>query len=147
MGVHPLHSRRSISTKRCTGGIRSSVLPSNVTLAGGEPARIINQQSLSAYEATYVRMRDLCDIVETMLTDMYVTYTMSLCLSAPLTYIYFPRYAFDAPIRSAMEDYDLVVKNNLVIQAFVEDLPSSLNVENMIRATTSIANLRPVGIQ
>lgn len=125
MGVHPLHSRRSISTKRYAGGIRPSVLPSNVSLAGGEPARVVNQHTLSGFEATYVRMRDLCDIVETMLTDIY---------------------AFDAPVRSAMEDYDLVVKNNLILQAFVEDLPSSLNVENMIRATTSITNLRPLGV-
>ncbi|KAB5592073.1 Nitrogen assimilation transcription factor nira protein [Ceratobasidium theobromae] len=123
MGVHPLHNRRSISTRRIPGCIRPNILPGNVKLAGGEPVKVINHHALSPIEGSWVRFSDLCDIVETMLMDIY---------------------AFDAPVRSAMEDHDLVTNNNLVIQAFIEDLPTNVTAENITRAT--VTNLRPVSL-
>ncbi|KAF8759539.1 Fungal specific transcription factor [Rhizoctonia solani] len=100
MGVHPLHNRRSISTKRPPGSIRPNVLPSNVKLAGGEPIKTINHHTLSPIDGSWIRFNDLIDIVETMLMDIY---------------------AFDAPVRTAMEDYNMLTKNNQIIQAYIDD--------------------------
>ncbi|CAE6514166.1 unnamed protein product [Rhizoctonia solani] len=123
MGVHPLHNRRSISTKRPPGSIRSSVLPSNVKLAGGEPANVINHHTLTPTDGSWIRFNDLADIVETMLMDIY---------------------AFDAPVRTAMEDYNLLTKNNQIIEAYIDDLPINVKAEKIFAG--KVTNLRPVSL-
>ncbi|CAE6474700.1 unnamed protein product [Rhizoctonia solani] len=123
MGVHPLHNRRSISTRRPPGSIRPSVLPSNVKLAGGEPIKTINHHTLVPNDGSWIRFNDLTDIVETMLMDIY---------------------AFDAPTRTAMEDYNMLTKNNQILQAYIDDLPTSVTAEKIF--TGKVTNLRPVAL-
>ncbi|KEP52060.1 nitrogen assimilation transcription factor nira protein [Rhizoctonia solani 123E] len=123
MGVHPLHNRRSISTRRLPGSIRPSILPSNVKLAGGEPIKIINHHTLAPMDGSWIRFNDLADIVETMLMDIY---------------------AFDAPTRTAMEDYNMLTKNNQILQAYIDDLPTGVTVEKVFAG--KVTNLRPVAL-
>ncbi|CAE6349837.1 unnamed protein product [Rhizoctonia solani] len=123
MGVHPLHNRRSISTRRPPGSIRPSVLPSNVKLAGGEPIKAINHHTLAPIDGSWIRFNDLNDIAETMLMDIY---------------------AFDAPTRTAMEDYNMLTKNNQILQAYIDDLPANVTVEKIFAG--KVTNLRPVAL-
>ncbi|KAJ1309214.1 hypothetical protein OPQ81_004883 [Rhizoctonia solani] len=123
MGVHPLHNRRSISTKRPPGSIRPSVLPSNIKLAGGEPTNTINHHTLSPIDGSWIRFNDLTDIVETMLMDIY---------------------AFDAPVRTVMEDYNMLTKNNQIIQAYIDDLPINVTAGKIFAG--KVTNLRPVSL-
>ncbi|CAE6463323.1 unnamed protein product [Rhizoctonia solani] len=123
MGVHPLHNRRSISARRPPGSIRPNVLPSNVKLAGGEPIKAINHHTLSPIDGSWIRFNDLADIVETMLMDIY---------------------AFDAPVRTAMEDYNMLTKNNQILQAYIDDLPINVTAEKIFAG--KVTNLRPVSL-
>ncbi|KAG8722299.1 hypothetical protein FRC09_006478 [Ceratobasidium sp. 395] len=119
MGVHPLHSRRSLSTRRPFGGIRTSVLPGNVALAGGDPEEASPRDILGPLEATSTWLRDLCDIVETMLVDIY---------------------AFDSLNRTPADDYNTITKNALIMQTYTENLPTCISAENSIQTNT----LRPI---
>ncbi|CAE6334248.1 unnamed protein product [Rhizoctonia solani] len=123
MGVNPLHNRRCISTRRPPGSIHPNILPSNVKLVGGEPISTINHHTLSQADGSWIRLNDLIDIVETMLMDIY---------------------AFDAPIRTAMEEYNLLAKNNQIIQAYTDDLPVSVTAEKIFSG--KVTNLRPVAL-
>ncbi|KAG9118710.1 hypothetical protein FRC07_006645 [Ceratobasidium sp. 392] len=120
-GLYVQDRRRSLSTRRPSGGIRTNVLPGNITLAGGDPDELLPQDTLSPLEATSVWIRDLCDIVENMLVDIY---------------------AFDSPDRTPMDEYNMIAKNAFVVQIYMENLPTYLNVENSLRAN----NLRPIGL-
>ncbi|KAF8756553.1 Fungal specific transcription factor domain [Rhizoctonia solani] len=62
--------------------------------------------------ACWNTLRDLIDIVDYMLGDIY---------------------SFDAPKRTAAQDYDLVTKNMLTIQAYIDDMPSPLRVTAALR--------------
>lgn len=44
------------------------------------------------------------------------------------------RYSFDAPKRTPQEDLELVARNNLIIQRFLDELPASM------RSTDTIQN-------
>ncbi|KAG8739806.1 hypothetical protein FRC10_005151 [Ceratobasidium sp. 414] len=121
MGVHPLHSRRSLSTRRPPGGIHADVLPGNITLAGGDPDETLPRGTLNPLDATSIWVRDLSDIVETMIIDIY---------------------AFDSPDRTPLDEYNMIAKNALIIQTYMENLPTCINAENSIRAS----NLRPISL-
>ncbi|KAF8706763.1 Transcription factor, partial [Rhizoctonia solani] len=112
MGVHPLHSRRSISTHRPADPNRSPFLPSNIELAGVAPAPSTTPKTQELPAACWNTLRDLIDIVDYMLGDIY---------------------SFDAPKRTAAQDYDLVTKNMLTIQAYIDDMPSPLRVTAALR--------------
>ncbi|QRW25321.1 Fungal specific transcription factor domain [Rhizoctonia solani] len=88
MGVHPLHSRRSISTHRPADPNRSPFLPPNIELAGVAPAPSTTPKTQELPAACWNTLRDLIDIVDYMLGDIY---------------------SFDAPKRTAAQDYDLPV--------------------------------------
>jgi hypothetical protein len=42
-------------------------------------------------------------------------------------------YSFDAPKRTVAQDYDLLTKNVLTIQAYIDDMPSPLRVTAALR--------------
>ncbi|KAF8742990.1 Fungal specific transcription factor, partial [Rhizoctonia solani] len=109
---------------RPPGSIRPNILPSNVKLAGGEPIKTINHHTLSPIDGSWIRFNNLIDIVETMLMDIY---------------------AFDAPVRTAMEDYNMLTKNNQIIQAYIDDLPINVTAEKIFSG--KVTSLRPVALQ
>ncbi|KAG9116366.1 hypothetical protein FRC07_007456 [Ceratobasidium sp. 392] len=43
------------------------------------------------------------------------------------------RYSFDAPKRTVAQDYDLVTRNMLIIQAYTDDMPSPLRITAALR--------------
>lgn len=43
------------------------------------------------------------------------------------------RYAFDAPKRTPQEDLELVGRNNLIIQRFLDELPTWMRSTSTIR--------------
>ncbi|CUA66994.1 Nitrogen assimilation transcription factor nit-4 [Neurospora crassa OR74A] [Rhizoctonia solani] len=100
MGLHPLHSRRSISTPK--------------------PRQQIAESKSSAFEnaeipdAVWVMLCEFIDMVESMFAEIY---------------------AFDAPKRTAVQDCDLITKNMLTIQAFVDDFPRPLRSASAMRGT------------
>ncbi|KAF8605534.1 hypothetical protein BDV93DRAFT_605457 [Ceratobasidium sp. AG-I] len=115
MGVHSIHSRLSLSTRRPPGSISASKL-SGLTLAGGEPNEEVPQHALSSGQAAQARLRDLCDIVETILLDIY---------------------SYDAS-RSVMEDYNLVIKNASIMKIYMDDLPTDINAESCTKPGGSL---------
>lgn len=112
MGVHPLHSRRSISTHRPAIPTRNPFLPPNIELAGVAPTPSATPKTQETPAACWHTLRDLIDIVDYMLADIY---------------------SFDAPKRTVAEDYDLVTKNMLTLQAYTDDLPSPLRITAALR--------------
>ncbi|QRW16526.1 Fungal specific transcription factor domain [Rhizoctonia solani] len=84
-----------------------------------------NQSShASPIDGSWIRFNNLIDIVETMLMDIY---------------------AFDAPVRTAMEDYNMLTKNNQIIQAYIDDLPINVTAEKIFSG--KVTSLRPVALQ
>ncbi|KAG8790542.1 hypothetical protein FRC12_011646 [Ceratobasidium sp. 428] len=118
-GLFVQDRRRSLSTRRPFGGIRTSVLPGNIALAGGDPDEASPRDTLGPLEATSIWLWDLCDIVETMLVDIY---------------------AFDSPNRTPADEYNMITKNALIMQTYTENLPICISEENSIRTS----NLRPI---
>ncbi|KDN47903.1 hypothetical protein RSAG8_03323, partial [Rhizoctonia solani AG-8 WAC10335] len=112
MGVHPLHSRRSVSTHRPSEPNRNPFIPPNIELAGVAPTPSTTPKTQELPAACWNTLRDLIDIVDYMLGDIY---------------------SFDAPKRTVTEDYDLVTKNMLTIQAYIDDMPSPLRVTAALR--------------
>ncbi|CUA66993.1 Nitrogen assimilation transcription factor nit-4 [Neurospora crassa OR74A] [Rhizoctonia solani] len=112
MGVHPLHSRRSISTHRPSEPNRNPFIPPNIEMAGVAPTPSTAPKAQELPAACWNTLRDLVDIIDYMLGDIY---------------------SFDAPKRTVSEDYDLVTKNMLTIQAYIDDMPSPLRVTAALR--------------
>ncbi|CAE6418112.1 unnamed protein product [Rhizoctonia solani] len=112
MGVHPLHSRRSISTHRPSEPNRNPFIPPNIELAGVAPTPPTAPKTQELPAVCWNTLRDLVDIVDYMLGDIY---------------------SFDAPKRTVSEDYDLVTRNMLTIQAYIDDMPSPLRVTAALR--------------
>ncbi|KAF8608457.1 hypothetical protein BDV93DRAFT_603266 [Ceratobasidium sp. AG-I] len=112
MGVHPMHSRRSISTHRPCGYARNVFMPANIELAGVAPGQTSAPKTQETPGAAWDTLRDLVDIVDYMLADIY---------------------SFDAPKRTVAEDYDLVTKNMLTVQSYTDDMPSPLRITAALR--------------
>jgi hypothetical protein len=70
MGVHPLHSRRSISTHRPADPNRNPFLPPSIELAGVAPSASTTPKTQELPAACWNTLRDLIDIVDYMLGDM-----------------------------------------------------------------------------
>ncbi|KAF8608458.1 hypothetical protein BDV93DRAFT_603267 [Ceratobasidium sp. AG-I] len=125
MGLHPLHSRRSISTlkprqrssERDTSAFipknRPAPPPSSDTHGGaGNGAPTIENEEIP--DAVWFMLCEFMVMVDTMFTEVY---------------------AFDAPKRTAVQDCDLITKNMLAIQAFVDDFPRPLRSASAMRGT------------
>ncbi|CAE6473133.1 unnamed protein product [Rhizoctonia solani] len=100
MGLHPLHSRRSISTpkpRQQIAELKSSPV-----------------ESAEIPDAVWIMLCEFMDLVESMFAEIY---------------------AFDAPKRTAVQDCDLITKNMLTIQAFVDDFPRPLRSASAMRGT------------
>ncbi|KAG8709642.1 hypothetical protein FRC11_005353, partial [Ceratobasidium sp. 423] len=69
MGVHPLHSRRSISTHRPSEPNRNPFIPPNIELAGVAPIPSTAPKTQELPAACWNTLRDLVDIVDYMLGD------------------------------------------------------------------------------
>ncbi|KDN47462.1 hypothetical protein RSAG8_03602, partial [Rhizoctonia solani AG-8 WAC10335] len=95
----------------------------SASFAQSSPIKTINHHTLVPNDGSWIRFNDLTDIVETMLMDIY---------------------AFDAPTRTAMEDYNMLTKNNQILQAYIDDLPTSVTAEKIF--TGKVTNLRPVAL-
>ncbi|ELU41984.1 fungal specific transcription factor domain-containing protein [Rhizoctonia solani AG-1 IA] len=78
MGVHSLHSRRSISTHRPADPNRSPFLPPNIELAGVAPALSTTPKTQELPAACWNTLRDLIDIVDYMLGDIPLRVTAAL---------------------------------------------------------------------
>ncbi|KAG8793052.1 hypothetical protein FRC12_004054 [Ceratobasidium sp. 428] len=111
MGVHPMHSRRSISTHRPFDYDRNSFMPPNIELAGVAPS-LSTPKTQETPIVAWHSLRHLVDVVETMFADIY---------------------SFDAPKRTVAQDYDLVTRNMLIIQAYTDDMPSPLRITAALR--------------
>lgn len=112
MGVHPMHSRRSISTRRPSEYDRIPFMPSSIELAGAPPVASSTPKNQELPIVAWHSLRHLVDVVECMLADIY---------------------SFDAPKRSTSQDYDLVTKNMLTLQAYIDDMPSPLRITAALR--------------
>ncbi|QRV98373.1 Fungal specific transcription factor domain [Ceratobasidium sp. AG-Ba] len=112
MGVHPMHSRRSISTHRPSEYDRTPFMPTTIELAGTAPVSSPTPRNQEIPVVAWHSLRHLTDVVESMLTDIY---------------------SFDTPKRTAAQDYDLVTKNMLTLQAYTDDMPSPLRITAALR--------------
>lgn len=115
MGLHPLHSRRSISTPKPRQRMadreasRHSIMP---TSESSTPVSAV--ESAEIPDAVWMMLCEFMDVVESMFAEVY---------------------AFDAPKRTAVQDCDLITKNMLTIQAFVDDFPRPLRSASAMRGT------------
>ncbi|QRW12919.1 Fungal specific transcription factor domain [Ceratobasidium sp. AG-Ba] len=109
MGLHPLHSRRSISTPKHRP--RDSDDKRQAPKNNGHTSVDTNDE---IPDAVWLTLISFMDMVETMFAEVY---------------------AFDAPKRTAVQDCDLITKNMLTVQAFVDDFPRPLRSASAMRGT------------
>ncbi|KAG8736358.1 hypothetical protein FRC12_017666 [Ceratobasidium sp. 428] len=111
MGLHPLHSRRSISTPKPKHVPRVSERNSQTSQDAGGTPTASNEE---IPDAVWFTLCEFMDMIEVMYAEVY---------------------AFDAPKRTAVQDCDLITKNMLAIQAFVDDFPRPLRSASAMRGT------------
>ncbi|KAG9084258.1 hypothetical protein FRC06_004146 [Ceratobasidium sp. 370] len=87
-------------------------MPPNIELAGVTPSPMRTPKTQETPAVAWHSLRHLVDIVESMFGDIY---------------------SFDAPKRTAAQDYDLVTRNMLILQAYNDTLPSPLRITAALR--------------
>ncbi|KAG8790438.1 hypothetical protein FRC12_011866 [Ceratobasidium sp. 428] len=121
MGMHPLMDRRMVSTPR-----HSSLAAANVT----QPAKSADEKSatsdtnVSWWDPGTLGMGDV--IIQAGFEAIRDLVRMSDMLFDGI-------YAFNAPKRAPEEDLELVTRNNLTIQRFLDELPTWLRSTGVIK--------------
>ncbi|KAF8608466.1 hypothetical protein BDV93DRAFT_250583 [Ceratobasidium sp. AG-I] len=127
LGMNPLMDRRIISTPRHSS-LAANVVKPDVSVAGPSSKHAEKPTASGVgttwwspatlgmgdvvVQAGWEAIRDLARIMDMLIDGIY---------------------AFDAPIRTPQEDLELVARNNLTIQRFLDDLPAWLRSTDGMR--------------
>ncbi|KAF8608474.1 hypothetical protein BDV93DRAFT_250737 [Ceratobasidium sp. AG-I] len=138
LGMHPLLDRRSISTPR-----HSSLAAVNV-VKPVHPEPDASVAGLTRAPAERSTMPDVSAIWQSPMGDMFVQAGWEAMHDlARITDMLFNEiYALDAPKRTPQEDLELVARNNLTIQRFLDNLPTHLrSTDTTRRKSTALVYL------
>ncbi|KAF8608475.1 hypothetical protein BDV93DRAFT_250759 [Ceratobasidium sp. AG-I] len=133
LGVHPLLDRRIISTPR-----RSSLAAANVgkPAHAGPDAFVAGSSSTPAEKPT---VPNVSTIWQGPMGDVFVQAGWEALrdLARIMDTLFDGIYAFDAPKRTPQEDLELVARNNLTIQRFLDGLPTYLRSTDTTRTKST----------
>ncbi|KAF8608482.1 hypothetical protein BDV93DRAFT_466840, partial [Ceratobasidium sp. AG-I] len=138
LGMHPLLDRRTISTPH-----HSFLTNANICKAAyPEPdTSVTGSSSAPAEKATVPNVSTIWRSSTTLGTGDAVVqagWQAIRSLARVMETLFDGIYAFDAPKRSPQEDLELVARNNLTIQRFLDDLPTLLRSTDAIRAKSTV---------
>ncbi|KAF8608448.1 hypothetical protein BDV93DRAFT_519488 [Ceratobasidium sp. AG-I] len=133
MGLHPLMDRRIISTPRHTSvaavHLSPSVKPEPHTPVAGSPTSPTDKPTVFEVGITWWSPQTLGmgDVIT------QVAWEAIRDLIRIMDMLFDGIYAFNAPKRTPQEDLELVARNNLTIQRFLDELPTMLRSTSTIR--------------